>query len=109
MRPQLNSGTLGGRPGDQMVKSQPSETARPIEWTGDLDDDCTASWAGLTLRAEKMDRAVWWWAVYDDGTQGPIADSHGGARVTTGQLARVAAERAARLWVERHSGEARST
>jgi len=88
-----------------MVNSQSSETMPPIEWTGDLDDDCTASWAGLTLRAEKMDRASWWWAVYDNGMQGPVADSHGGARVTTGQLARVAAEHAARLWVERRIPE----
>lgn len=39
-------------------------SVRP-EWMGDLDDDCTAYWAGLSLRAEEMDRRVWWWAVYD--------------------------------------------
>lgn len=30
-----------------------------------MDDDCTAEWAGLMLRAEWMDEDYWWWAVYD--------------------------------------------
>ena len=29
------------------------------EWTGDLNDDCTAYWAGFILRAEEMDRRRW--------------------------------------------------
>ncbi|CAD0009522.1 hypothetical protein [Flavobacterium chungangense] len=37
----------------------------PIIWTGDLNDDCTANWAGLMLRAEWMDDDYWWWCVYD--------------------------------------------
>lgn len=37
----------------------------PIIWTGDLNDDCTARWNGLMLRAEWMDQDYWWWAVYD--------------------------------------------
>lgn len=37
----------------------------PIVWQGDLNDDCTAKWAGLMLRAEGMDDDYWWWAVYD--------------------------------------------
>ena len=40
-------------------------TSQPIVWTGDLNDDCTAIWAGLMLRAEWMDKDWWWWAVYD--------------------------------------------
>jgi hypothetical protein len=35
----------------------------PIIWFGDLDDDCTAIWNGLILRAEWMDKHIWWWAV----------------------------------------------
>jgi hypothetical protein len=37
----------------------------PIIWEGDLNDDCTANWAGLMLRAERMDEDCWWWCVYD--------------------------------------------
>ncbi|MCL9806541.1 hypothetical protein NAT51_13480 [Flavobacterium amniphilum] len=36
-----------------------------IIWKGDLNDDCTANWAGLMLRAEWMDKEYWWWCVYD--------------------------------------------
>lgn len=36
---------------------------KPIIWTGDLNDDCTAIWAGLILRAEEMDHGIWWWRV----------------------------------------------
>ena len=32
---------------------------KPIMWTGNLDDDCTARWAGLLLRAEWMDEDYW--------------------------------------------------
>ena len=38
----------------------------PIVWTGDLDDDCTARWNGVILRAEWMDKNIWWWAVSID-------------------------------------------
>ncbi len=59
----------------------------PPEWLGDLDDDCTATWAGFMLRAEQCDEG-WWWAVYDDAS---------GARVCaypypSGSEARAAAE-----------------
>ncbi|MBF4518425.1 hypothetical protein IRZ71_18875 [Flavobacterium sp. ANB] len=37
----------------------------PIIWEGDLNDDCTANWAGLMLRAEWIDEDHWWWCVYD--------------------------------------------
>ena len=39
--------------------------SEPIIWNGDLNDDCTAKWAGLLLRAEWMDEDYWWWSVYD--------------------------------------------
>ena len=38
---------------------------QPIIWNGDLNDDCTARWSGLMLRAEWMDEDYWWWCVYD--------------------------------------------
>lgn len=41
----------------------------PIIWKGDLNDDCTANWAGLMLRAEWMDEDYWWWCVYDMFTE----------------------------------------
>ena len=72
----------------------------PIEWTGDLDDDCTARWAGLMLRAEQMQRGVWWWAVYDDRSGAILGDSNTArGRVPNGKKARIAAERVARLWL----------
>lgn len=43
-----------------------------IVWkpTGDdLDDDAYAVWEGLMLRAEQMDRRIWWWAIYDQSGQ----------------------------------------
>jgi hypothetical protein len=74
--------------------------ALPISWLGDLDDDCTAEWAGLTLRAEYMDRKHWWWAVYDSATSEIITDSHASSEVArSGKHARSAAERAARSWL----------
>jgi hypothetical protein len=73
----------------------------PIDWTGDLDDDCTARWAGLTLRAEQMQRGVWWWAVYDDRSGTILGDSNTAeVRVPNGKKARVAAERVARKWLD---------
>jgi hypothetical protein len=36
-----------------------------IIWTGDLEDDCSAEWCGLLLRAEWMEGVYWWWGVYD--------------------------------------------
>jgi len=79
---------------------QRTAAIQPIEWTGDLDDDCTARWAGLTLRAEEMKRADWWWAVYDDRSQTVLgASSDEGVRITTGKKARLAAEQKAREWL----------
>jgi len=46
----------------------------PPKWHGDLDDDCTAQWAGFTLRAEWMVDDVWWWCVYEGDEQ--IASSN---------------------------------
>ena len=70
------------------------------QWRGNLRDDCTAVGRGLMLRAEMMDRANWWWAVYsDEGRAGcdEIAASHDDApyHAKTGKVARFAAENAA--------------
>jgi len=71
-----------------------------VSWTGSLEDDCTAEWAGLTLRAEEMERAAWWWAVYDQATGEVVADSHAASEVArNGKRARSAAETAARNWL----------
>jgi hypothetical protein len=79
----------------------------PIEWTGDLDDDCTAQWAGLTLRAEEMKRGRWWWAVYDDRTSTVLADSNGSpTRVSDGVKARKAATTFAMRWLGLHDTSA---
>lgn len=51
---------------------------KPIVWTGDLADDCTALWAGLMLRAEWMDEDYWWWAVYDMQKEEVIIDDSNG-------------------------------
>ena len=72
-----------------------------IQWTGDLGDDCTAEWSGLTLRAEDMKRADWWWAVYDKRTGTIIGNSSQAVtRVTSGNKARSAAEALARSWIQ---------
>jgi hypothetical protein len=73
--------------------------ASPISWIGDLDDDCKAELARLTLRAEQMDRALWWWAVYDRAMNKTITNSHGCSEIArSGKQARRAAELAARNW-----------
>lgn len=50
-------------------------TSLPIVWTGDLDDDCTAVWAGLMLRAECMNEDYWWWCIYDMENQKNVVDA----------------------------------
>ncbi|PHS10659.1 MAG: hypothetical protein COA78_10885 [Blastopirellula sp.] len=68
-----------------------------IIWTGNLNDDCTAEWNGMMLRAEEMDRLQWWWAVYDaDGEIIDDSNRHTSERFKNGKIARQAAEAAAR-------------
>lgn len=73
---------------------------RRIAWSGDLDDDCTAHWCGMVLRAEWMDDDLWWWAVVDAETQSEIASSnvarYSGISYASGVAARDAAEFEAR-------------
>jgi hypothetical protein len=71
-----------------------------IFWTGDLEDDCTARWAGLLLRAERMDSAHWWWAVSEVATGSELASSNDDRReYSSGAAARAAAEGVARAHV----------
>jgi hypothetical protein len=83
------------------MSSQANRPDAPIAWTGNLNDDCKALWAGLTLHAEQMDRNLWWWAVTVERTGETVADSHGSEEaVRSGKEARVAAEAAARNWLQ---------
>jgi hypothetical protein len=73
----------------------------PIIWTGDLDDDCLARWAGLMLRAEWMDEDHWWWAVYDMENNGTtIEDSNEyDERFIGGEVSRQKAESVAKKYI----------
>ena len=46
------------------MNSHPAMEQSEICWRGDMDDDCTAEWHGLLLRAEWQDGegvdAFWW-------------------------------------------------
>jgi hypothetical protein len=77
-----------------------AETQPTPEWHGDLDDDCTALWAGFVLRAESMDEDYWWWAVYLEAQRRPIASSNDSdAQPTSGEEARALALRAAKAYL----------
>ncbi len=80
-----------------MRNTMTPNTEEQIVWTGDLDDDCTALWAGLMLRAEWMEGSNWWWAVSEISTGREIASSNEDQRkCTSGAAARAFAESAAR-------------
>jgi hypothetical protein len=72
-----------------------------ITWTGDLSDDCTATWAGLMLRAEWMDEDYWWWAVYDmQKDEATIDDSNNYTdRFIGGDISRQKAESVAKKYI----------
>ena len=72
----------------------------PPVWTGDLNDDCTAKWAGFLLRAEWMDKDDWWYAVTDRVSGLIVEDSTVlGAVVKDGEIARKRCEDAARRFL----------
>jgi hypothetical protein len=82
------------------VNPQQIDAQVPPVWTGNLDDDCTARWAGLTLRAEWMNDDVWFWCVYDDATGDQVCSSNRSEHeCRSGSAARAAAEHAARYWL----------
>ena len=72
----------------------------PMLWTGDLNDDCTAIWRGLMLRAEEMEQGGWWWAVSLDEGRGNEIDSSNNEKVEcrSGLEARNRAEECARCF-----------
>jgi hypothetical protein len=79
----------------------PLEPAEPPRWHGDLDDDCTAEWAGLMLRAEQLDVGCWWWCVYDlEMGKQVVASQVVLEPCTSGTQARHAAEQAARAYLD---------
>ena len=75
---------------------------QPIIWTGDLADDCTATWAGLMLRAEWMDEDFWWWCVYDmekDEVQVDTSNNYSESFLG-GDIARKKAEEVAKKYLD---------
>jgi len=85
--------------------SSQRQTKKPIIWEGDLNDDCSAHWEGLLLRAELMDEDYWWWCVYDMENNEEQIDSSNEyeIRVLGGAMAREEAELAAVNYLKRRS------
>jgi hypothetical protein len=83
------------------IKQRQELAKEPIDWTGDLSDDCTARWAGLMLRAECMDENSWWWTVYDMLNNEVTIDSSNNysSRVLNGESARRKAEETAKYYL----------
>lgn len=83
------------------IKEREPPTTEPIKWTGDLEDDCTAIWAGLMLRAERMDGDRWWWAVYDMLSEEITIDSSNDYEIefNDGETSRRKAEEIARKYL----------
>lgn len=75
---------------------------QPIIWNGDLNDDCTARWSGLMLRAEWMDEDYWWWCVYDmlDNENQIDSSNEYDERIIGGNKAREKAEEIARNYLK---------
>ena len=73
-----------------------------IIWNGDLNDDCTAKWAGLMLRAEWMDQDYWWWCVYDmlDNENQIDSSNEYSERFIEGEKAREKAEEVAKNYLK---------
>ncbi len=75
-----------------------------ILWHGDLNDDCTAKWNGLLLRAEWQNgegtTAYWWWAVSSIETGEELDTSNiRNPKPNSGEKARKCAEAAAWPWL----------
>ncbi len=73
-----------------------------LAWKGDLNDDCTAKWCGLMLRAEYMDDNHWWWCVYDlHDNEKQISSSNDYNNIfINGEIARQKAEENARSYLK---------
>lgn len=77
------------------------EVNAPIVWTGDLEDDCSSTWAEMVLRAEEMSLGYWWWAVSDNRLAlAEVASSKWETQpCVSGENARRQAERCARSYL----------
>ncbi len=77
--------------------------SQPLIWKGDLNDDCTAEWSGLMLRAEWMDEDYWWWCVYDmlDNENQIDSSNEYNERIISGEKAREKAEEVARNYLKK--------
>jgi hypothetical protein len=63
------------------------------EWTGDLKDDCHLDRYGYSAAVECMGRGDWWFAIYKGRKQiYNTADNHFSILLSTGKMARAAAE-----------------
>ncbi|MBL7704618.1 MAG: hypothetical protein JNM21_03620 [Taibaiella sp.] len=80
---------------------KPNKNTPIIEWEGNLEDDCSAHFNGLLLRAEKMEHASWWWSVSLTGKYGKEIDSANNYahKISSGPAARKAAERVAIAYI----------
>lgn len=79
---------------------QQSAAQAPPAWTGDLEDDCIANWAGMLLHAERIDGDRWWRGVVDNASSEQIVSSSNtqfATPCTSGSAARLAAENAAQM------------
>ena len=76
---------------------KPIKNTPIIEWEGNVEDDCSAHFNGLLLRAEKMQNASWWWAVSPAGKYGKEIDSANNYahKIPSGTVAQREAERVA--------------
>lgn len=79
------------------------ELNAPIVWTGDLDDDCSSTWAEMVLHAEEMSLGDWWWAVTDTRlARAEVGSSNWeGQPCVSGESARRQAEQCARNYLTR--------
>ena len=75
-----------------------------FHWTGDLKDDCKASWNGLLLHAEEMDRNVWWWGVTNQANENVASSNDNEIVCKSGKVARAQAQRAALVHLVGDSG-----
>lgn len=68
------------------------------KWAGDLDDDCSLERYGMLAHVEKLDRFYWWFAISElpnaPGSRQLFnkSDSLANIKLTTGKMARAAAE-----------------
>jgi hypothetical protein len=88
------------KPTIESLESRRIEAKAAPVWSGDLEDDCTARWAGFLLRAEAMEKDSWWYSATDLASGTAIEDSTVvGALVKDGVTARRKSEEAVRRFL----------